>query len=140
MKPRRHQFFKNFRTENKFPACKKSILLLKTKMETARVPSQQRRSFEFTSLFERWSIPTDSQAGVFLLRLAGGSRDAIHCGIEVSEPQDAGFNKLNERIRLEIIALKMNDFQKFSRFETLLRGSLRENPGANKTNKTNLKI
>jgi hypothetical protein len=32
--------------------------------------------------------------------------------------------------RLENVALKTNVFEPFSRFETLLRGFLRENPGA----------
>jgi hypothetical protein len=32
--------------------------------------------------------------------------------------------------RLVNVALKMNVFDPFSRFETLLRGFLRENPGA----------
>jgi hypothetical protein len=68
MNTRRHHHFKKIRSQNDFPACKKTNLLLKTKIETAMAPSQQQRSFEFTSLFERWSISAHSQAGGFLLR------------------------------------------------------------------------
>jgi hypothetical protein len=93
MNPARPQHTKNIPSQSDFPACKRTPLLLKRKIETTLAPFRERRSFEFTSLFERWSISTHSQAGVFLLRLIGGSRDTSHCGIGVSEPQDTGFDK-----------------------------------------------
>jgi hypothetical protein len=75
----------------------KSSFLLKTKMETASVLFPRRRSFEFTGLFERCSISTHSQAGVFLLWLIGGSGDPSPSGIGFSGPQDTGFDKFDER-------------------------------------------
>jgi hypothetical protein len=104
MNTRRPQHLKKIRSENDFPACKKTLLLLKTKIETAMAPSQQRRSFKFTSLSERWSISAHSQAGGFFLWLFGGPRDPIHCGIGCLEPQGAGIDKLKEKLRLEIVA------------------------------------
>jgi hypothetical protein len=100
----RPQRLKKNPSQSDFPACKNAPLPLKTKRETALVPFQQQRSIEFTGLFERWSISTHSQAGVFLLRLIGGSCDPIRCGIWVSEPQDACFDKIEEKIRLEVLA------------------------------------
>jgi hypothetical protein len=93
-----------FPSQSHFHACQNSLPLLETKTEAAMAPSRQRRSFKFTSLFERWSKPTNSQAGVFLLRLSGGSRDPIHCGVGVAEPQDAGNDKIYERTGLEAAA------------------------------------
>jgi hypothetical protein len=90
---------KNIPSQSDFPACKKTAHLLKTKTETALAPFRQRRSCKFTGLFERWSISTHSQAGVFLLRLFGGWRDPIHCGVGVWEPQDTGFDKFEEMER-----------------------------------------
>jgi hypothetical protein len=97
MNTSRPQNAKKIPSQSDFPACQRTPLLLKTKMDTALAPFRQRRRFEFTSLFERWSIWTHSQAGVFLLRLFGGSRDPIHCGMGVSEPQNTGFDKFEER-------------------------------------------
>jgi hypothetical protein len=100
---RQNKLQKN-RSQSDFPACQDSTLLLKTINETAPRPSQQRRSLKFTSLFERWFTPTYSQAGVFLLRLAGGSRDPIRCGFWAVEPQDTDFDKYIEMKVLEIVA------------------------------------
>jgi hypothetical protein len=103
MNPPRPQNAKKILSQSDFPACKETLLLLQTKIETALLPFRQRRNFKFTSLFERWSNSTHSQAGVFLLRLFGGSRDPIHCGIGISKPQDTGFDKFEEMKRLEIV-------------------------------------
>jgi hypothetical protein len=99
-----HQQFEKNRCKSDFPACQKSPLLLKTKKETAMMPFQQQRSFKFTGLFERWSTPTSSQAGVFLLRLTGGSRGSSHCGLRVAEPQDTVFDKIKKMRRLANVA------------------------------------
>jgi|ERR1700722_9967494 hypothetical protein len=100
---RSHLAKKNL-AQSDFLACKKALLLLKTKMETAPVPFPERRSPEFTSLFERCSISKHSQAGVFLLRLVGGSGNPRGCGIGILEAQDTGFDKFDERKRLAIVA------------------------------------
>jgi hypothetical protein len=91
-------------SKRQFPACQKWALLLKTSMETARAPFRGGEVFAFISLFERWFLSTDSQAGDFLPWLIGGSRGPSHCGIGVSEPQDTGFDKLQEMIKLEIVS------------------------------------
>jgi hypothetical protein len=94
MNPRLPTLFKNISSQRHFPACQKWAHLLKTQMETAMAPFRGGVVFAFTSLFERWSLLTDSQAGEFLLRWNGGSRDPRSCGIGVSEPQDTGFDKI----------------------------------------------
>jgi len=104
MNTRRLQQFQNIRCKSDFPACQKSPLLLKTKKETAMMPFQPWRSSKFTGLFERWSTPTYSQAGVFLLRLTGGSGGPIGWGLRVEEPQDAVFDKFTEMRILENVA------------------------------------
>jgi hypothetical protein len=104
MNLRRQNKSQKNRAQNDFTACKEPALLLKTRNETALWPSRQRRSPKFTSLFERWSTPTYSQAGVFLLRLAGGLRGPIRCGFWVAKPQDTDFDKIKEKRRLENVA------------------------------------
>jgi hypothetical protein len=100
---RSHNSKKNL-AQSDFLACKKTFLLLKTKMDTALSPFRQGRSLEFTGLFERSLISIHSQAGVFFLRLVGGSCNPSGCGIGFLEPQDTGFDKFNERSRLAIVA------------------------------------
>jgi hypothetical protein len=95
---------KKNRSLRHIPACKKAAHLLKTKTETARAPLRGRKEGAFTSLFERWFLSTDSQAGDFLLWLVGGSRGPSGCGTVVSEPQDAGTDKILEMKRLEKVA------------------------------------
>ena len=73
-------------------------------MVTAKAPFRGGEVFAFTSLFERWFLSTDSQAGDFLLRWIEGSRGPSYCGIGVSEPQDTGFDKIEEMKRLENVA------------------------------------
>jgi hypothetical protein len=87
---------KKFPSQSDFLACKKTALLLKTRIETATQPFQQRRSSKFTSLFECVSKAPYLQAGIFLLRFSGGSIDPIPCGLGVQRPQDTGFDKFDE--------------------------------------------
>jgi hypothetical protein len=94
MNTRRQTKSKKNRSQRHFPACKKRMLLLKTNIETAKAPLRGGEAFAFTSLFERWFLSTDSQAGDFLPRLNEGSRDPSHCGGEVAGPQDTGFDKI----------------------------------------------
>jgi hypothetical protein len=104
MNSRPRLFLSFFPPRNDIPACRIIFLLLKITIGAAGTPSQQRRSFNFTSLFERWLISTHSQAGVFLLRLIGGSRDPIPSGVGPSKPQDAEFIKSNKMTRLAVVA------------------------------------
>jgi hypothetical protein len=104
MNPRPPTKSKKIPAEKHFPACKKRAHLLKTKMETALAPLKGGEAVAFTSLFERWFLSTDSQAGDFLLWLIGGWRGPSSCGIEVSEPQDTGIDKILRTERLENIA------------------------------------
>jgi hypothetical protein len=94
MNTRRPTKFKKNLSQRHFPACKKGMLLLKSNIETAKAPFRGGAAFAFTSLFERWFLSTDSQAGDFLPLLNGGLRDPSHCGVGVSEPQDTGFDKI----------------------------------------------
>src|SRR5208283_4020590 len=93
-----------FASQSHFTTCQKMPILLKTKTETAVGAVSKQRSFAFTSLFECWSLTAISQAGGFLLRLDGGSRDPIRCGFWASQPQDAGFDKIEESKRLAMKA------------------------------------
>jgi hypothetical protein len=94
MNARRPTKSKKIRSQTHFRACQKRAFLLKNKTEMARTPLRGGKVFAFTSLFERWFLLTDSQAGDFLLRLNEGSRDPSHCGIEASEAQDTGSDKI----------------------------------------------
>jgi hypothetical protein len=58
---------KNNRSEIHFPACQKWTGLLKIIMGAAMAPFRGGKVFAFISLFERWFLSTDSQAGEFLL-------------------------------------------------------------------------
>jgi hypothetical protein len=58
---------KNNRSEIHFHACQKWSALIKTTMEAAMAPLRGGKVFAFISLFERWFLSTDSQAGEFLL-------------------------------------------------------------------------
>jgi hypothetical protein len=90
--------------QSDFPACKKAALLLKTKMETAPAPFRQRRSPEFTSLFERWSFQNAPRRVFFCFVFLGGSHNPMGCGIGILEAQDTGLDKFAERKRLAIVA------------------------------------
>jgi hypothetical protein len=58
---------KNNCPEIHFHACKKWAGLLKIIIEAAMAPFRGGKVFAFISLFERWFLSTDSQAGEFLL-------------------------------------------------------------------------
>jgi hypothetical protein len=104
MNARRFTKSKKNTSQGHFPACQEAAFLLQIKMETAMAPLRGGAVVAFTSLFERWFLSTDSQAGDFLPRLIGGSRGPSYCGIGVSEPQDTGFDKIEEMRRLENVA------------------------------------
>jgi hypothetical protein len=95
---------KKFLAQSHFPACKKKAPLLQTKMETAMAPFQGGEVVAFTSLFERWFLSTDSQAGDFLPWLIGGSRGPRNCGVGSAQPQDTGIAKILKMERLENVA------------------------------------
>src|SRR5580658_8483599 len=128
-----------FLAESSFPACQKSEFLLQAHHETAMAPFRGGEVLAFTSLFERWFLSTDSQAGDFLPRLIRGSGGTSNCGLRDAEALNIGFDKITEMKALENIVEKMNIFRPFALFNTLLRGFLRENPGA-KTNTNNPQI
>jgi hypothetical protein len=104
MNSRHPHHLKYFSSQSHFPACQKRLFLLQTKTETARAPFQGGEVFAFTSLFERWFLSTDSQAGDFLLRFVGGSHDPSPCGVDLAEPLNTGFDKIMEMRELENIA------------------------------------
>jgi hypothetical protein len=96
--------FKNFLGQTHFLACAKTLFLLQAQSGTAMASFRGGEVLAFTSLFERWFLSTDSQAGEFLLRLIGGSLAPSHCGMEAQEPLDTGFNKIIEMAVLEEFA------------------------------------
>jgi hypothetical protein len=96
--------FKNFPKKTHFRACAQALFLLQEKTEAAMASFRGGEVVAFTSLFERWFLSTDSQAGEFLLRLVGGSPAPSHCGMGAQEPLDTGFNKFIEMAALEKIA------------------------------------
>jgi hypothetical protein len=101
MTPRRPSRPKDFHKEKRFHACAKPLFLLQAQTETAIAPFRGREVFEFTSLFERWFLSTDPQAGDFLLRLDAGSSSTRDCGVGGLEPQDTGLDKTEEFKKLE---------------------------------------
>jgi hypothetical protein len=94
---------KKIRSQSHFPACKTPAVLLKTKYKTAERPCRSGKilsSPACSSIDQKRQSP---KAGDLLLRWVGGSRCPIDCGIEASEPQDTGFDKIEEFIALETI-------------------------------------
>jgi hypothetical protein len=69
MNPRHPAIAKKNHSQSYFPACQEWAILLKTKMAAATAPFRGGAVLAFISLFERWFLSTDSQAGEFLLGL-----------------------------------------------------------------------
>jgi hypothetical protein len=100
-----HQLhLQTFLWQRHFLACKKLVFLLKANTEAAMVPFRGGKVFAFTSLFERWFLSTDSQAGLFLPRWNRGSDDPSYSGIEVIEPLNTDFDKTIKTKLLENVA------------------------------------
>jgi len=100
-----HQLhLQTFLWQRHFLACKKLVFLLKANTEAAMVSFRGGKVFAFTSLFERWFLSTDSQAGLFLPRWNRGSDDPSYSGIEVIEPLNTDFDKTIKTKLLENVA------------------------------------
>jgi hypothetical protein len=100
----RQLHLQNFLSQRHFLACKNLISLLKANTEAVMAPFRGGKVFAFSSLFERWFLSTDSQAGDFLPRWIRGSCDPSHCGIWVAEPLNTEFDKITKTKLLENIA------------------------------------
>jgi hypothetical protein len=89
-----------FLQQDRFPACNAARRLLKAKGKTAEVPypsGEEINSPACSSIDQKRQSP---KAGDFLLRLIGGSRRAISCGMAACEPQDTGIDKIEEMTAL----------------------------------------